>query len=165
MHRFLAVATVLVVALSACGTSGTPGNYRKGTCGAVEAGTKSLDHLGAAVAALDADDAATLAEQVELARIDAHVVSGQISYVPRNWGPGDDTRRLLTTEVQQPLDNARALLPDPRAGEIVEAPQLDVTERAELDRLMDRVRAGLRTARESLSGDLGIDCSSAAAGP
>ena len=149
---------MLVLMLAGCGAGGTPGNYRKGACGAVDAGAKSLDHLTAAAAALDAGDAATVAEQVELARIDAHVAGGQISYIPRDWSPGDATRDLLGSEVQQPLDDARALFPDPRAGAADDLPQLDARERAELEQHMRRVRAGLEAARTSLTDELGVDC-------
>ena len=161
MHRCLVGAAILVLMLAGCGAGGTPGNYRKGACGAVDAGAKSLDHLTAAVAALDAGDAATVAEQVELARIDAHVAGGQISYIPRDWSPGDATRNLLASEVQQPLDDARALFPDPRAGSVENLPELDVRERAELEQLTRRVRAGLLAARTSLTGELAVDCSAA----
>ncbi|HET7684917.1 MAG TPA: hypothetical protein VFM19_00720 [Candidatus Limnocylindria bacterium] len=152
------VAGALVLFLAACGASGVPGNYTKGACGAVDAGARSLDHLAAAVIALDAGDADALGAEVEAARIDAHVVSGQISYMPRNWGPGDATRNVLVEEVHAPLDAARALLPDPRAGPVAEVPPLEARERAELDALMRRARAGLETARASLADELGVDC-------
>lgn len=155
-HRLVAGALVLL--LAACGTGGVPGNYSKGACGAVDAGAKSLDHLTAAVAALDARDAGALAAEVEAARIDAHVVSGQISYIPRGWAPGDATRDMLVEEVHAPLDAARGLLPDPRADAPDEAPTLDVRERAELEGIMRRARAGLEVARAALADELGVHC-------
>lgn len=115
----------------------------------------------AAAEALDAGDAALVAEQVELARIDAHVAGGQISYIPRDWAPGDATRELLTDEIQQPLDDARALFPDPRAGSVDELPELQPRDRAKLEELMQRVRRGIDAAQASLRNDLSIDCESA----
>lgn len=160
MTRSLVTAAIISIMLAACGAGGTPGNYRKGACGAVDAGQKSLDHLAAAVEALDTGNSALVGEEVELARIDAHVAGGQISYIPRDWAPGDATREVLTNEVQQPLDDARALFPDPRAGSVDEVPELQPRDRAKLEELMQRVRAGLDAAQASLRNELSIDCES-----
>lgn len=154
-------ASIIALALAACGGTGVPGNYTSGACGAVAAGARSLDHLVAAVAALDAGDAEALADEVEAARVDAHVVSGQIGYIPREWGPGAATRDMLVEEVHAPLDAARAMLPDPRAAPLNAVPPLDAREQAQLNALQAQAAAGLRRVRASLAGELGVHCTDA----